>query len=305
MFAASSPGVPSFGDLSWHRPVDSAQDPAHPLSACTLSPASGISRGQTLTKNTAGSINSEAAFSAGPFLGVGARVLVTIEASPKAGIYTVTTVGSVSVPWVLTRATDADSAAELPVGSACMDPSGAGGAGAQPALWFYDGTHFLLTPAIVGDLSVVGGNGLGVLNGPLRAFGSFAASGTRPGMAVYTFEAVCPASATTVLPYLGIVGATVGPMPWAGRIVGTTIRTSSNRTAGTATAKARINGAAQTLAPQLNATNLTGDSKTALYAAADTFAAAVALTAQVVTSSWAPTTAVITVDVYVVFDAVG
>lgn len=114
LFGSANRGVPSFGDLAWHKPVQAYSLSA--LSACTLSPATGISFGQTLEKNTNGDINSEP-FSGVSALSVGDRVLITSETAPKNGIYIITTQGGGASKWKLTRATDSDSATELPQGS--------------------------------------------------------------------------------------------------------------------------------------------------------------------------------------------
>lgn len=124
MFAGVARGVPSFGDLAWHAPVTAIAYGA--LSASTLAPVAGISVGQTLTKTTNGAIGSEANLRSTAAIVVGDRVLVTSEASPKNGIYTVTALGSAGAPWRLTRALDADTASELPFGSSCFDLFGNG-----------------------------------------------------------------------------------------------------------------------------------------------------------------------------------
>jgi hypothetical protein len=78
--------------------------------------AAGAGIGKTLTKNTNGSINSEAVD--GITLIVGDRLLVKNQAATgDNGIYTVTTVGSGSVKFVLTRATDFDEDAEVTAGA--------------------------------------------------------------------------------------------------------------------------------------------------------------------------------------------
>lgn len=76
----------------------------------------GSGVGKTLTKNTNGSINSEAVD--GVTLIVGDRLLVKNQADTvDNGVYTVTTVGSGSVKFVLTRATDFDQDAEVTAGA--------------------------------------------------------------------------------------------------------------------------------------------------------------------------------------------
>lgn len=118
MFGVATPGIPSFGDLAWHKPVTDVAYAA--LSAATLSPAAGVSFGQTLTKASNGPLSAEPIASGGGVT-VGDRLLVTSEASPRNGIWIVTSLGSAGSPWVLTRATDMDSLAEGPVGSITYD----------------------------------------------------------------------------------------------------------------------------------------------------------------------------------------
>jgi hypothetical protein len=81
------------------------------LTATYLNGTLGV--GATLTNS-----GTNVAFSADGILNsVSDRVLIKDQASTfQNGIYTVTTVGSVSVPWVLTRATDNDTWAEVPSG---------------------------------------------------------------------------------------------------------------------------------------------------------------------------------------------
>ena len=81
------------------------------LTATYLNGTLGV--GATLTNS-----GTNAAFAAdGITNSVSDRVLIKDQASTfQNGIYTVTTAGSVSVPWVLTRATDNDTWAEVPSG---------------------------------------------------------------------------------------------------------------------------------------------------------------------------------------------
>lgn len=121
MFNALARGIPSFGDLAWKAPVTFAGDPATPFNfpVPIMAPVGGYSPGQTLTKSGNGSINSEPPFT-GAGLVVGNRILVTSEGTPENGIWVVTVVGTAGTPWKLTRATDADSAAELPTGATVL-----------------------------------------------------------------------------------------------------------------------------------------------------------------------------------------
>lgn len=125
LFGATAPGVKSFGDLAWKHPVRGAalpNDTSLPL--CTLSPAGPtVVPGQTLTASANGSFNGLATF--GGFAGfvVGDRVLVAQAGNANVpaganGIYTITSLGAIGAPWVLTRATDDDTAREQIEGSA-------------------------------------------------------------------------------------------------------------------------------------------------------------------------------------------
>ena len=119
MFAGVAQSIPSFGDLSWKQPA--LHLAFGPLLANTLAPAAGISPGQTLTANANGSIDSDPSYIfAGAGSAIGDRVLVTDEASPKNGIYSITAVGDATHPWRLTRTTDANTAALLPTGTVCL-----------------------------------------------------------------------------------------------------------------------------------------------------------------------------------------
>ncbi|HET7070152.1 MAG TPA: hypothetical protein VFI40_04965 [Nocardioides sp.] len=135
---------------------------------------------------------------------------------------------------------------------------------------------------------------------------TLAVSGTRPAFAQYTFQGtIASGSATLTLNTIAGV-ARAEPLPYDGRIVGIAIVAASARTAGSATAKALLNGTAQANPNAvLDATHTTATSTTVAYASAPTFNAGNQLTAQVVTSSWTPTSNAVRVTVYVVFDAVG
>jgi phage-related tail fiber protein len=84
--------------------------------------------GATITKATDGSIGTID----GATVVVGSRILLKSQTDPKEnGIYTVTAVGSVSAPWVVTRATDADNnpSGELANGDFCFVTGGSTNAG--------------------------------------------------------------------------------------------------------------------------------------------------------------------------------
>lgn len=82
--------------------------------------ASGSGVGKTLTATANGAISASAASFDGVSLVLNDRLLVDDiafgGANLSCGIYTVTDVGSAGTPWVLTRATDADSNAEVTAG---------------------------------------------------------------------------------------------------------------------------------------------------------------------------------------------
>ncbi len=84
--------------------------------------------GATLTKATNGSIGTID----GASVVVGNRILIKSQTDSKEnGIYTITAVGSVSAPWVVTRATDADNSVsgEMASGDFCFVMSGSTNAG--------------------------------------------------------------------------------------------------------------------------------------------------------------------------------
>jgi hypothetical protein len=84
--------------------------------------------GATITKATNGAIGTID----GATVIVGSRILLKAQTDPKEnGIYTVTAVGSVSAPWVVTRATDADNSpsGELANGDFCFVTGGSTNAG--------------------------------------------------------------------------------------------------------------------------------------------------------------------------------
>jgi hypothetical protein len=84
--------------------------------------------GATITKATNGAIGTID----GASVVVGSRILLKAQTDSKEnGIYTVTDVGSVSAPWVVTRATDADNnpAGEMKTGDFCFVTGGSTNAG--------------------------------------------------------------------------------------------------------------------------------------------------------------------------------
>lgn len=146
MFGVAARGIPSFGDLSWKKPCDT--NAGTPLPAYTASPSSGIAIGQTLTANVNGSINTAYTpwFSNGITVSVGSRILVASETPASLnGIYTITQVGDASHPWVMTRATDADTLTETPVGT-CVDViRGAFSTGTGQTVYVKDSSGFYVT----------------------------------------------------------------------------------------------------------------------------------------------------------------
>ncbi|BCR31327.1 tail fiber domain-containing protein [Aeromonas caviae] len=99
----------TLGVLSIEEPFKSAADVATTanLDATYASGSSGV--GATLTGNVMAALSLD-----GVTVTVGMRVLVKNQtAAAQNGIYTLTTAGSTTVAWVLTRATDADTSAKL------------------------------------------------------------------------------------------------------------------------------------------------------------------------------------------------
>lgn len=115
VFTASSPGIPSFGDLTWHKPVVVATLAALPANTYASGPPA------TMTANANGAIPQIDTQT----VQVGWRVLIRNEATAAHdGIYVVTALGDASHPWVLTRASDADTAAEVAQGSVVLVTNG-------------------------------------------------------------------------------------------------------------------------------------------------------------------------------------
>ncbi|MFM5312206.1 tail fiber domain-containing protein [Aeromonas caviae] len=99
----------TLGVLSVEEPFKSAADVATTanLDATYANGSSGV--GATLTGNVMAALSLD-----GVTVTVGMRVLVKNQtAAAQNGIYTLTTAGSTTVAWVLTRATDADTSAKL------------------------------------------------------------------------------------------------------------------------------------------------------------------------------------------------
>ena len=83
-------------------------------------------------------------------------------------------------------------------------------------------------------------------------------------------------------------------MQTAGRIVGLILTSDVPRTAGTATARVRINGSGAAFnagSVVLDATNTLSDSDFVPWASGNAFTAGQTIGADVVSSSWTPTTA--------------
>lgn len=137
--------------------------------------ASGTGVGKTLTNSGA-----QAAFSVdGYSASVNDRILVKNQTTQKDnGIYTVTTVGTGSTNWVLTRATDFDqaSAAEVAVGASIIVINGTVGAKTQ---WVEtgQGPFTVDTTAIVFSQTVSASNG-SVNSGTQNQLGYYASNGT-------------------------------------------------------------------------------------------------------------------------------
>lgn len=88
------------------------------LSATYVNGTSGVGATLTSTVNQVFTID-------GVTPAVGARVLIKDQSTAfQNGIYTVTNVGSLSIPWILTRATDFDSASQMFVGDTIFVATG-------------------------------------------------------------------------------------------------------------------------------------------------------------------------------------
>lgn len=103
--------------------------------------ASGSGVGKTLTSLVPAALSGLLGSFDGVAIGVGDRVLVTSAllgvTSPSLGIYTVTNAGSVITSFVLTRATDADTSAEMPPGTTVYVTQGNLNAGTQWSMTTY------------------------------------------------------------------------------------------------------------------------------------------------------------------------
>ncbi len=94
--------------LSWKQSVTAAT-----AAALTANTAAGSGEGKTLTADANGALTVD-----GVAVTAGQRILVKDEATGSDnGIYLVTDAGSAGTPYILTRATDADTDAKLPTGS--------------------------------------------------------------------------------------------------------------------------------------------------------------------------------------------
>jgi hypothetical protein len=105
--------------INFHQPVVAAT--AGNLAGTYNNGTNGV--GATLTRASNGSIGTID----GASVSVGSRILLRAQTDAKEnGVYTVTAVGSVSAPWVVTRATDADNnpAGELLTGDFVFVTSG-------------------------------------------------------------------------------------------------------------------------------------------------------------------------------------
>lgn len=178
--------------------------------------ASGSGVGKTLTSVLPGLLNILGGFD-GVALATGDRVLVdsALFGSPSAscGIYTVTNPGGVLTSWVLTRATDADTSAELPTGTTTFVTSGATAAGTS---W----TLTTASPTIDVTPTVWTQSGTGTsynFTGGLTPSGNSVSIGTSPTIGTTASSAFVNSSAVTsqVLLSSGTIGtaASYGPLP--------------------------------------------------------------------------------------------
>lgn len=127
-----------------------------------------------LTADAAGALSVD-----GVTPSVGDRILVKNETSgnaPYNGIYTVTTVGDGSTAWVLTRATDADSSAEVTAGMFTFVAEGSANADSGWVLTTNDtitlGTTSLTFAQFSGAGSITAGNGLTKTGNTIDAVGT-------------------------------------------------------------------------------------------------------------------------------------
>ena len=105
--------------INFHQPVVAAT--SGNLDGTYNNGTDGV--GATITKASNGSIGTID----GATVTVGDRILLRAQTDNKQnGIYTITAVGSVSAPWVVTRATDADNnpAGEMATGDLCFVTAG-------------------------------------------------------------------------------------------------------------------------------------------------------------------------------------
>ena len=156
MFSSVSRGIPSFGDLASKQPVAFATDVSltWTFPVPTLSPVGAPAPGQTLTKNGNGALSAEPPM-AGTVMVVGDRLLVTAD---NPGIWVVTALGSGVASWVLTRATDADTTAELLAGATTTTSDFALDGGlfnGALAFFGYDGATWNIMPNVIRSLAVL------------------------------------------------------------------------------------------------------------------------------------------------------
>lgn len=106
MFMGGNQGIPSFGDLSWKQPCRLGTVVALPANTRV---------GNVLTANANGALG----MIDGQAPAVGDRILVILEATnANNGIYSVTSLGDATHPWVMTRATDTNTIGKAPRGTA-------------------------------------------------------------------------------------------------------------------------------------------------------------------------------------------
>jgi len=164
VFQFSSPGRLTFGDLASKQPVAFATDLSLTWSfpVPILSPAGAAVPGQTLTKSGNGLLSAEPPMH-GTALLVGDRLLVT---GTNPGIWVVVNPGGAGAPWVLMRATDADTPAELIVGATVSTTAFALDGtlfNAALAIFGFNGIGWEITPSVLRSLTVLNGTALNAL----------------------------------------------------------------------------------------------------------------------------------------------
>lgn len=281
--------------VHYHTPVK-YEVPVINLNATYSNGASGV--GATLTN--AGTL---VAFTPdGTVASVGDRILVYNQtAAAQNGIYTVTTVGSGSVAWVLTRATDANSydpisPNALGGGDAFFVTSGATGAG-ETYVCNNVGTITFGTTAItfvqVSDTAIYSaGTGLTLSGTQFSLTTPVAASSGGTGSSSYTAGDMLYASGSTAISKLGIgtnsyIMTSSGSAPQWSAPSGVSVGTATNLASGAAGSVPYQTGSGTTNFLPIGTTNyvLTAGASAPQYVAQSTLSVGSATTATTATTA--------------------